>query len=87
MSKDFVTPTSLPLTPIERRIYAHDNVGELAPFTFETLILGFDHRYARADLIATITDVLTHHPVFTAQFETHTGGAVTRHETGHTRQT
>ncbi len=84
MSKDFLTPTALPLTPIERRIYAHDNVGELAPFTFEMLILEFDHRYARTDLIAAITDVLTNHPVFTAQFETHTGGAVTRHDTGQT---
>lgn len=84
MSKDFITPTALPLTPLERRIYAHDHVGELAPFAFETLILGFDHRFARADLVAAITGVLAQHPAFTAAFVTHAGGAVERHDTGHT---
>lgn len=84
MSKDFITPTALPLTPLERRIYAHDHVGELAPFAFETLILGFDHRFARADLVAALTNVLAHHPAFTSVFVTHAGGAVERHDTGHT---
>ncbi|OAN75735.1 hypothetical protein A8B82_02055 [Sulfitobacter sp. EhC04] len=84
MSKDFITPTARPLTLIERRIYAHDHVGELGPFGFETLILGFDHRYARADLVAGINDVLAQHPAFTAAFVTHAGGAVERQGTGHT---
>ena len=84
MSKDFIAPTAQPLTPLERRIYAHDHVGELAPFAFETLILAFDHRFARADLVAAITDVLAHHPAFTTAFVTHAGGAVERHDTGHT---
>lgn len=84
MSKDFITPTAQPLTPLERRIFAHDHVGELAPFAFETLKLGFDPRFARADLVAAITDVLAHHPAFTATFVTHAGGAVERHDTGHT---
>lgn len=59
-------------------------MGELAPFAFETLILGFDHRFARADLVAALTNVLAHHPAFTSVFVTHAGGAVERHDTGHT---
>ncbi|UOA29258.1 amino acid adenylation domain-containing protein [Pseudosulfitobacter sp. DSM 107133] len=84
MSKDFITPTAQPLTPLERRIYAHDHVGELAPFAYETLILGFDHRFARAGLVTAINDVLAQHPAFTAAFVTHAGGAVERHDTGQT---
>lgn len=71
-----------PLGALERRIFAHEQVGEMAPFAPETLILGFDPGWSYAVLTGRIERLLTKHPAFTARFETRPGGEVIRHNDG-----
>lgn len=72
------------LFSLEKRIFAHEQVGELAPFAPETLILGFDARFAELDLMHAIEAVLQNHPAFKARFEQRPGGDVWRHADGQT---
>ncbi|WP_349295040.1 amino acid adenylation domain-containing protein (plasmid) [Thioclava sp. 'Guangxiensis'] len=83
MSKDLPFETMRALSPIERRIYAHARVGELAPFTPEMLVLEFDHD-AQKGLDAALAQVLARHPLFTARLEPQAGGEVLRHQDGRT---
>lgn len=84
MSEDFANAFGTPLTLIERRIFAHERVGQLAPFQPEILILTFDDRFELTQLVAAINRVLTTHPAFIARFETQAGGEVFRHYDGET---
>lgn len=70
---------------LEKRIFAHEQVGELAPFAPEILILGFDAGWSRAMLEDRIAQLLTRHPAFTARFEVRPGGEIIRHADGTTR--
>lgn len=79
MNKELVFPAPRLLTPLERRVFAHDQVGELAPFAPETLILGFDARFPRDELVAAVEILLSEHPAFTARFEPLPGGETRRH--------
>ncbi len=84
MSKDFVEAPGRALSGLEARIFAHDRVGELAPFAPEILLLGFDGRFPEAELAAAAEAVLGRHPAFTARFETRPGGEVLRYQDSRT---
>lgn len=84
MSKDFPLSDIRELDITERRIFAHEQVGELAPFAPEVLILRFDDRYPKKALFAAVEQVLSRHPAFCARFETLPGGEVLRHQDGRT---
>ena len=84
MSKDFILPQGRKLTSVERRIFAHEQVGELAPFAPEILALQFDDGYAPATLVRTVENLLSQHPAFTARFSTLPGGDALRHQDGQT---
>ncbi len=85
MNKRQTFPVPRPLTGLERRVFAHHQVGELAPFAIERLILGFDARFSRDRLVAAIEDLLATHPAFTARIEVLPGGETRRHGDGATR--
>ncbi|TQS70882.1 amino acid adenylation domain-containing protein [Rhodobacteraceae bacterium] len=85
MSKDLVFDTpprpasARRLEDLEKRIFAHEQVGELAPFCPETLILEFDDRFPKPQIENALTLLLQTHPAFTARFEHRPGGEVWRH--------
>ncbi|TMV88055.1 amino acid adenylation domain-containing protein [Thioclava sp. BHET1] len=86
MSKDLtfeMTSSARALTPVERRIFAHAQVGELAPFAPETLVLSFDPQW-RAGLAEALMQVLQSHPLFLTRLEIQGGGEVLRHRDGQT---
>jgi hypothetical protein len=86
MSKDLGLPTSpRALNSHEKRIFAHEQVGDLAPFTPEILVLKFESRWDEEHLTDAVERVLTEHPAFTARFETHPGGDVIRHSDRETK--
>lgn len=84
MSKDFPLSDSRRLDALERRIFAHEQVGELAPFAPEILSLHFDDRFSHDALVIAVEDVLARHPAFTARFATLPGGEAVRHQNGQT---
>ncbi|MFC6761934.1 hypothetical protein ACFQFQ_24480 [Sulfitobacter porphyrae] len=90
MSKDLVIDTSAVtmqprrLGDLEKRIFAHEQVGELAAFVPEVLILGLDARHSEAQIVNALGAVLNHHPAFTSRFEQRPGGEVWRHFDGET---
>lgn len=90
MSKDLVIDTSAVamqprrLGDLEKRIFAHEQVGELAAFVPEILILGLDARHSEAQIADALGTVLNHHPAFTSRFEQRPGGEVWRHFDGET---
>lgn len=85
MSKDLISfPAPRGLNSLEKRIFAHDRVGELAPFAPEILVLEFDPRFSRPIIEQAITHLFCDHPAFTARFEDLPGGEVTRHADGAT---
>jgi non-ribosomal peptide synthetase component F/thioesterase domain-containing protein len=80
MGQNFCIPAGRKLDASERRIFAHEQIGELAPFTYEILALQFGAEHRREALVAAIEALLTHHPSFTARFEALPGGEVLRHQ-------
>ena len=80
MSKDLDFPTpARTLNSHEKRIFAHEQVGDLAPFTPEILVLKFECRWDEEHLTDAVERVLTEHPAFTARFEIQPGGEAIRH--------
>ncbi|GHC65396.1 amino acid adenylation domain-containing protein [Neogemmobacter tilapiae] len=85
MSKDVLFPASdRPLTAVEKRIFAHDQVGELGPYQPQILILGFDATWDEERVLQAVAPVLAQHPAFTARFSVLPGGVARRHATGQT---
>ncbi|AJE48699.1 amino acid adenylation domain-containing protein [Celeribacter indicus] len=88
MSKDLVfSAPPRRLVHLEKRIFAHEQVGELAPFATERLVLGFDARWSSGALHDALGELLDTHPAFTARFEIRPGGEVLRHGDGRTELT
>lgn len=81
MSKDLVCESEgVALGDLEKRIFAHDRVGELAPFKVEVLILEFDGRYTTSAIEAAVVEVLQAAPAFSARFQDRPGGEVLRYQ-------
>lgn len=80
MSSDMVFPTASlhPLSAAERQIWAHEQVGQLAPFAVLGLVLTFDPRWSRSALMQAAEAVLDAHPAFAARLQRLPGGEMQR---------
>ncbi|WP_052261900.1 non-ribosomal peptide synthetase [Leisingera sp. ANG-M1] len=73
------------LTPGEKQVCAHDQVGQLAPYGVQVLLLRADARWKTAEVRQAADAVLNLHPVFRARLHRLAGGEMCRSEQAENR--
>ncbi|TNJ42747.1 non-ribosomal peptide synthetase [Phaeobacter sp. B1627] len=68
----------IPLTPGEKQICAHDQVGQLAPYSIQLLHLEIGSAWQFGQLRQAAERVLADHPVFAARLHRRAGGEIFR---------
>ncbi|WP_264211406.1 amino acid adenylation domain-containing protein [Leisingera thetidis] len=71
-------PGLLALTPGEKQICAHDQVGQLAPYGTQKLLIEAGARWSPGQVRAAAEAVLSALPVFSARFHRRAGGELAR---------
>ncbi|QAX28385.1 non-ribosomal peptide synthetase [Leisingera sp. NJS204] len=71
---------AMELTPGEKQVCAHDQVGQLAPYGMQVLLLRADARWQIAEVRQAAEAVLEAHPVFCARLHRQAGGEMRRSE-------
>ncbi|MGR3759142.1 amino acid adenylation domain-containing protein [Roseobacteraceae bacterium NS-SX3] len=73
-----LAPGLTELTPGEKQICAHDQVGQLAPYGVQTLLIEADPRWSAAQVRQAAETVIAVHPVFAARIHRRAGGELAR---------